>query len=213
MTSFTSLRARLVGTVFVAIAPAWLLMYYTHLPWTGFVVGLLALGAAWFGGEHFILRQVRVLSNAARLLAAGHFNSRTGLADESGELGELARAFDKMAEALEQRVKERETAEKTMLTRSFQQTVVGALGQFALVSNDFSALLNQVVMLVSQTLEVEYCSVFELLPGAESMLLRAGTGWKPGAVESETVPADPQTLGGFTLSAGELFFNDTATTE
>src|SRR5436305_13762046 len=108
MSSFSNLRARLVGTVFVAIAPAWVLMYYTHLPWTGFVVGLLALGAAWFGGERFILRQVRVLSNAAQRIAGGDLSSRTGLAKESGELGELARTFDKMAEALEQRGKERE---------------------------------------------------------------------------------------------------------
>src|SRR5438477_4831321 len=203
MTSFTSLRARLVGTVFIAIAPAWVLMYYTHLPWTGFVVGLLALGAAWFGGERFILRQVRVLSNAARQLGAGVLSSRTGLADERGELGELARTFDKMAEALEQRVKERETAEKTLLTRSLQQTVVGALGQFALVSSDFSALLNQVVMLVAQTLEVEYCDILELQPGGAFMLLRAGVGWQDGAVGRWTIPADQGSQSAFTLTAGE----------
>src|SRR5213596_741064 len=106
MTSFSSLRARLVGTVFLAITPAWLLMYYTQLPWAGFVVGLLALGAAWFGGERFILRQVRILSKAARQLGAGDLTSRTGLSREKGELGELARTFDIMAASLEQRVKE-----------------------------------------------------------------------------------------------------------
>src|SRR5436853_4192597 len=126
MTSLSSLRVRLVGTVFLAIAPAWVLMYWfarkthTELPWAAFAVGLLALGAAWFGGERFILRQVRVLSNAAQRIAGGDLSSRTGLAKESGELGELARTFDQMAEALEQRGKEREQAEKTLLTRSFQ---------------------------------------------------------------------------------------------
>src|SRR5690242_3176567 len=150
MTSFTSLRARLVGTVFLAIAPAWVLMYYTHLPWMGFIVGLLALGAAWFGGERFIMRQVRVLSEAAGRFERGDLSTRTGLGREQGELGDLARTFDSMAAKLEQRVKERELAEKTLLTRALQQTVVGALGQFALVSNDFPALLNQAIMLVSQ---------------------------------------------------------------
>src|SRR5262249_22607702 len=106
-------------------------------------------------------------------------------------------------ESLEQRGKERERAEKTLLTRSFQQTVVAALGQFALVSHEFGALLNQVVMLVTQTLEVEYCGVLELLPGGQSMLLRAGVGWKSGKVGTETVPADRQTQAGFTLTAGE----------
>jgi signal transduction histidine kinase/ActR/RegA family two-component response regulator len=203
MTNFTSLRARLVGTVFLAIAPAWVLMYYTDLPWTGFVVGLLALGAAWFGGERFILRQVRVLSKAARQLGAGDLSSRTGLAEERGELGELARAFDLMAGTVEERAREREQAEKILLNRSFQQTVVGALGQFAMVSNDISALLNQAVMLVGQTIEVEYCGMLELEPDGKSLRLSAGVGWRPACFEGARLPLDAQTEFGYTLRAGE----------
>jgi len=213
MTSFSSLRFRLVGTVFLAVAPAWVLMYFadkyytahygTELPWTGFAVGLVALAAAWFGGERFILRQVRILSKAVQQLGAGDLNSRTGLSQERGELGELARAFDAMAASLEQRVKERERAERTLLNRSFQQTVVAALGQFAMVSSDVSSLLNQAVMLVAQTLEVEYCHILELQPGGKFLLLRAGVGWKDGCVGKAVIPADPQTESGFTLGAGE----------
>jgi len=209
MTSFSSLRARLVGTVFFAVAPAWVVVYliakYTHeeFPWMAFVVGLVALGAAWLGGERFILRQVRLLSKAARSLAAGDLSSRAGLPGETGELGELGRTFDVMAASLEQRVKEREQAEKTLLTRSFQQTVVSALGQFALVSNDFPALLNQAVMLVAQTLEVEYCDLLELQSNGTTLVLRAGVGWKAGATGREMVPADPRTQSGFTLTVGE----------
>ena len=203
MIRFSSLRARLVGTVFVAIAPAWVLMYHNKLPWSGFVVGLLALGAAWFGGERYILRQIRLLIQAAKRWTGGDLSSRTGLSEEAGEIGQLARTFDTMAESLGQRIREREEAERMLLNRSFQQTVVGALGQFAMVSNDFSGLVNQVVMLVAQTLEVEYCQVLELLPGGQAMLLRAGVGWKDGTVGNVTVPADPTTQPGFTLTAGE----------
>ena len=104
MRPFSSLRVRLVGTVLLAIMPAWLLMYCTALPWTGFMVGLFALVAAWYGGERFILRQVRALVRAARRLGDGDLSSRTGLGSERGEIGELARTFDSMATALEQRV-------------------------------------------------------------------------------------------------------------
>jgi signal transduction histidine kinase/HAMP domain-containing protein/ActR/RegA family two-component response regulator len=211
MRSFSSLRARLVGTVFLAVAPAWALMYFVvkstgtqqDLPWTVLsgAIGLVALGAAWFGGERFVLRQVRELSRAARQLAAGDLSSRTGLSDE-GEMGELARSVDNMAASLEQRVRERELAERTLIARSLQQTVVGALGQFALLSNDFSALLNQAVMLVAQTLEVEYCGVLELEAG-ELFKLRAGVGWRDGAVGELSFPLDPRTQLGFTLTAGE----------
>ena len=96
-----------------------------------------------------------------------------------------------MAASLEERVKEREQAEKTLLNRSFQQTVVAALGQFAMVSNDFSALLNQAVMLVAQTLEVEFCHVLELQPGGKFLLLRAGVGWKDGCVGKAVIPVGP----------------------
>ena len=65
------------------------------------MVGLLALAAAWFGGERFILRQVRVLSKAVQQLGAGDLSSRTGLLRERGELGDLARTFDAMAASLE----------------------------------------------------------------------------------------------------------------
>jgi signal transduction histidine kinase/ActR/RegA family two-component response regulator len=213
MIHFSSLRARLVGIVFLAVAPAWLAAYFitkltgteADLPWMGVsgALGLVALAAAWFGGERFVLRQVRNLYAAARQLARGDFASRTRLDKEPGELGELARTFDSMAASLEGRSKEREQSEHTLLTRSLQQTVVSALGQFALVSSDFDALLNQAVMLAAQTLEVEYCGLLELQPGGQILLLRAGIGWKEGIVGRWREPADPHTQAGFTLAAGE----------
>src|ERR1051326_4495467 len=212
MANFSSLRARLVGTVFLAVAPCWVVMYalikaagtQQDLPWTilSACTGLLALAAAWFGGERFVLRQVRQLYRAARQLSPGDLGGRTGISPSQGELGQLAKTFDTMAASLEQRVLEREKAEKTLIARSLQQTVVSALGQFALVSNDFSALLNQAVMLVAQTLEVEYSCILEL-DAEDTLSLRAGVGWKPGSVGRVRVSADPRSQLGFTLTAGE----------
>ncbi|MDD5140963.1 MAG: response regulator [Verrucomicrobiales bacterium] len=211
---------QLVASVFVAIAPVlvltyivnqtwfwqfapdWVRFYFVDVPWVSLTVGLLALAAAWFGGELFILRQVRVLSEAAKRLGTGDMSSRTGLRDSPGELGQLAETFDSMAESLQQRVKERETAETNLLHRALQQTVVAALGQFALTNSDLDALLDQAVMLTGQTLEVEYCAVFELSPHGE-LLLRAGTGWKSGYIGKATLLADSRSQAGYTLDAGE----------
>src|SRR5262249_7673560 len=126
-----------------------------------------------------------------------------GLSLEDGEIGRLARTFDDMAESLEHRVMEQENGQKMLLNRALQQTVVGALGQFAMQTTDVQALLDQAAMLVAQTLEVEYCGILDLLPGGKFMLLRSGVGWKPGSLGRVAVPADPRTQPGYTLTAGE----------
>jgi signal transduction histidine kinase/ActR/RegA family two-component response regulator len=175
-------------------------LYFTHLPWGEFLIGLLALAAAWYGGERFILRQIRILRAAADRLASGDFNTRTGIGSETSELGELARTFDQMTASLKRRSQERERSEENLLHRSLQQTVLGALGQFALVSGDLSSLLNQVALLVAQTLDVEFCRVLQCQPDARLTMI-CGTGWKAG--ESRTIPATAGSQAAFCLKAGE----------
>ena len=56
---FSSLRMRLVGTVFVAIAPPMCFVYYFHLEdWAGFLVGLVVGGrrATTLEGVGFLAR-------------------------------------------------------------------------------------------------------------------------------------------------------------
>jgi signal transduction histidine kinase len=65
------------------------------------LVGVLALAAAWIGGDVFILRRVQALVRAAQRLSRGDLTTRTGLPHGPGELGQLAAAFDDMAESLE----------------------------------------------------------------------------------------------------------------
>jgi len=201
---FSGLRVRLVGTVFLAIVPPLAGMYFFHLQdWAGFLVGLLALAAAWYGGERFIMRQLRVLLSATERLAQGDLSSRTGVTDTKSELGQLARTFDAMAESLQQRAREREETEKLLLNRAQQQAVVAALGQFAMVSQDFNALLNQTMQLVSQTLDVQLAHVLELQAESESMFLRAGLGWNTGRVGSNVIEARGSSQAAFVLNAGQ----------
>lgn len=203
MKPFSSLRVRLVWTVFVAIAPAGAVMYLFDLPWMGFVMGLLALAAAWYGGEYYILRQVRDILGSARRLAAGDLASRTRQDLAEGELGELAQAFNQMAESIETRARQSQAGERSLMNRAQQQTVVAALGQFALISQDFNALLNQAVTMVAQTLELEFTHVLALQPDGESLLMQAGVGWKPERVGATVIEAAGDSQASYVLASGE----------
>jgi signal transduction histidine kinase/HAMP domain-containing protein len=205
MNRFSSLRVRLVAVVFLAVMPALALMVYARQSWLwiGFLLGLLSLTAAWIGGELFILRQIRALVQATKYLTAGNFASRSGLSNERSELGDLARAFDAMADGLERQTREREQTERALLNRAHRQTVIAALGQFALTATEPSAFLNQVVLLISQTLEVEYCMVLESDPDGKILTMRAGIGWREELLDLATVEPADQSEAVFTLNSGE----------
>jgi signal transduction histidine kinase len=73
-----------------------------NLIWLG-LVALLAMVAAWFGADLFIVRPVRKLRGATERLATGDLTVRSGPDYQVGELGLLAHAFDQMADALQGR--------------------------------------------------------------------------------------------------------------
>ena len=184
-------------------APEWLRQYSLRMPWESFIVGLLALFAAWYGGEHFILRQVRTLTKTAQQLARGNLAARTGLKTAEGELGVLAATFDGLADSIQQREMERNRAEQKLLDQAHQQTIVAALGQCALTNNDLNVLFNQGALLTSQMLLIEYAAVFQRLPDGRLLML-AGSGWKSDKA-GQAIPFDETTSqAGFSASTGEV---------
>ena len=181
----SSVRMQLVASVFLWISPALVLTYIinqdwfwayapenlrhyaTSVPWESFFVGVMALVAAWYGGEHFILRQVRALITAVQRLAAGDFEARSGLKKAEGEIGQLALKFDEMAATLQLRQKERDEAERKFLNRAMQQTAVAAVGQCALTNRDLSVIYEQAVYRVAEMFGVEYAMLFQRLPDGQ----------------------------------------------
>lgn len=66
-------------------------------------VTVLALAAAWIGGDVFLTRKIKSLVQTTQKLQQGDLSARTELSYESEELGQLARAIDEMAIAIEAR--------------------------------------------------------------------------------------------------------------
>lgn len=69
---------------------------------------LLAILGTWFFGRKLIVSPLRNLLAAIGRVENGDLAARSGLRDVSGEIGEVAAAFDRMAESLETRRREEE---------------------------------------------------------------------------------------------------------
>lgn len=95
---------------------------------------------------------------------------------------------------------DRKRTEQLLRDRTLQQTAVAELGRYALAGVDLNALLSEAVRRVASTLGVEYCSVLELRPGGEELLLCAGIGWKEGYVGRARVGVDVNSQAHYTLS-------------
>jgi PAS domain S-box-containing protein len=84
-----------------------------NLTSVGIVAGLvLVLG--WIGSRYLVLRPIQALVNFTARLGAGDYSARTGLPRARDELRQLTRAFDEVAEALQQRESQRQQAVKEL---------------------------------------------------------------------------------------------------
>lgn len=61
---------------------------------------LMALAVSWFMGKNTLISPIKRLLTTTQSFAEGNFNSRSRLSDHKGEIGELGKAFDNMADAL-----------------------------------------------------------------------------------------------------------------
>ncbi len=92
---------------------------------------------------------------------------------------------------------------KTLEMYARQQTVISSLAHELLLGGDLTSIMNRAVKAIANTLNNEYCKVLELLPDGNTMLLRAGVGWKDGLVGSATVDTGLDSQAGYTLKFHE----------
>ncbi len=102
-------------------------------------------------------------------------------------------------ESLDEADQARRAAAAELATRARQQAAIADFGHRALRGTGLPALLDEAVVLVARTLNVEYSKVQELLPDRKALILRAGVGWKAGLVGQAIVDAGPESQSGYTL--------------
>jgi two-component system, sensor histidine kinase and response regulator len=82
----------------------------------------LGVAAAWIFAETFVMRGIKRLIHASQEVASGNFDTRSNLEGYGGEIEELGRTLNRMAEALQRRKDERRQAgESISVFRSFAE--------------------------------------------------------------------------------------------
>jgi len=100
-------------------------------------------------------------------------------------------------------VTERARADEDRNRWARQQALLAELGQRALAGERLQAIMDDAVSIVTDMLETAPVGVAELLPGEELLLLRAGAGWRAGAVGTATGEAGRRSLVGYTAMSRE----------
>ena len=76
------------------------------------IFSAIILSLAWRGADLFVLRRIKDVINATHKVAGGNLRARTTLAYDNSELGQMAKAFDNLAQALESRKVEADESAK-----------------------------------------------------------------------------------------------------
>ena len=94
-----------------------------------------------------------------------------------------------------------------------QQTTLARFGELALRSDDLDEILTEACRLVGEALGTDLAKVVELQEDGQTLLVRAGVGWKPGVVGEVTIKAADDTSEGLALRTGEPMISPDIATE
>jgi PAS domain S-box-containing protein len=94
-----------------------------------------------------------------------------------------------------------------------QQTTLARFGELALRSDNLDEILTEACRLAGEALGTDLAKVVELQKDGQTLLVRAGVGWKPGVVGVATITATDDTSEGHALRTGEPMISPDIATE
>jgi two-component system CheB/CheR fusion protein len=104
------------------------------------------------------------------------------------------------------------TATERLALRQRQQAVIARTGLQALRDMDLQRFMDQAVREIQQTLDTDACSILELQPGGQRLLLRAGVDAWGQPKEAAFVSTGADSQAGYALQSGEpMIVEDRAT--
>jgi signal transduction histidine kinase/HAMP domain-containing protein len=144
----TPIRTSLKGQkLFVGLEMAQPSAYVSKQDWMENLVGpiiivLLITAVAWLGGDFFVVRGFHSLVKATTSLASGNLAARSQLPHAQGELGQLARAFDHLADSLQRRENDVKGAMEEMRSHRERQDALHEISLAITSTLDLAAILS-----------------------------------------------------------------------
>ena len=186
----TSLAASAIAVDATATRPLWTVL--------GVGLGVVLAGAllaVWVGR--------RVDHSVQRIVAEA---DRLGQGEPPRLVPSVIREVGELSASLVAAGRERARADEEFRGRAGQQAALAEFGRRALSGIDLDRMIADAVKLVAETLRVEFAALFEQLPDAAGLRLRAGVGWPAGMVGTLTVPSESDTPLGHTIRSQEPVF-------
>jgi two-component sensor histidine kinase len=84
-----------------------------------------------------------------------------------------------------------------------QQSLLGDFGRIAMLTRDFTVILQRATELCTQGLGVRFAKVLEFLPDEKRLMVRAGVGWAPGTINIVSIGADAGSPAGYAYQTGK----------
>jgi PAS domain S-box-containing protein len=98
-------------------------------------------------------------------------------------------------------------AKSTLQLREKQQAVMAKLGQEALGCDDLGELFDMAIAVVSETLQLSFCHILELMPDGCTVKLQAGVGWDEDLRPQSSLSVSKNSMVDYALQISEPLFS------
>lgn len=112
-----------------------------------FIISILILTSfiAWFAGDMFIVKDIRMLTKAANEFKTGNFSIRAGPKYRKGEIGDLMRSFDSMVQTIQQRSLDQEQLGKKLHQQLHWTEVLNSISIAIAQRNSIDSILRIII--------------------------------------------------------------------
>ena len=156
----------------------------------------LTLMLAWWGGKRFVLQPIEALLTATRRITNGELEARAPVGRGSDELSQLAGAFNRMAQALQNHTAAAQDHTTRIARQNRVYAVLSGINSAILRIRDESELLEEACRIAVEHGHFRFAWVGRIRPGDSTVVPVAMAGEGAESFPEVPVSADPALDGG-----------------